>query len=261
MEENTIVEYIKLRPRELVKKREETPVAYIGLGVLEWHGFQNPLGLDGLKADGVAIHLAKKIGGITMPPLYWGEVRSDLCELVVDPSVSKWLPSYINTDQTVEICKEMKLEKSDFLEDAKRSEKTGWELYERLLIRIFFQIETLGFKVIIPIPGHFPLIPPCKRAIEAYVNEGGKSKIFMLEDHMFADDGRAGDHAAKFETSIMMALYPELVDMNELDTDLSEPNLGVIGPDPREHASLEFGNEILEKFETIIRRSLKENSL
>ncbi len=261
MGKNEVVEYIKLRPRELVKRREKMPVAYIGLGVLEWHGFHNPLGLDGLKADGVAFHLAKKIGGITMPPLYWGEVRRDLCELVVDPSISKWLPPYITTDQTAEICKEMKLEKSGFLEDAKRSEETGWEFYERLLIRIFFQIETLGFKVIVPIPGHFPLIPPCKRAIEAYSNEGGKSRVFILEDHMFADDGRAGDHAAKFETSIMMALYPELVDMNELDTDLSEPNLGVIGPDPREHASLKFGNEILKKFEIIIGRYIKENSL
>ncbi|MDD4495068.1 MAG: creatininase family protein, partial [Eubacteriales bacterium] len=115
----------------------------------------------------------------------------------------------------------------------------------------------LGFKVIVPIPGHFPLIPPCRRAIEAYLNEGGRAKVFLLEDHMFADDGRAGDHAAMFETSLIMALYPELVDLNELDSDLSEPNIGVIGPDPRKHASMEFGHEILDKFEKLVRDYLK----
>lgn len=260
MADKKLVEYTKLRPRELVERRGECPVAYIGLGVLEWHGFHNPLGLDGLKADGVAVYLAEKIGGVAMPPLYWGEVRSDLCELVVDPSVSKWLPPYIKTDHTEEICREMKLNKADFQKDAERSEETGWELYESLLIRIFFQLETLGFKVIIPIPGHFPLIPPCRRAIEAYAGKGGRSRVFLLEDHMFADDGRAGDHAAKFETSIMMALYPKLVNMSELNDELSEPNLGVIGPDPRVYASIEFGKEILQKFEKIIRTFLESQT-
>lgn len=258
MEREEIVEYIKLRPRELVKRRDKMPVAYIGLGVLEWHGFHNPLGLDGLKADGIACHLARKLGGVAMPPQYWGEVRSDLCELVVDPAVSKWLPAEITSDHTESICREMKLKKTDFIEDAKRSASLGeWKFYENLLIRILFQTETLGFKAIILLPGHFPLIPPAARAIKKYQKQGGKAKIFILEDHMFARDGRAGDHAAKFETSLMLALYPELVEMGELDKDLSKPNLGVIGSDPRKYAGAEFGNEILSRFEEIAHNYIK----
>lgn len=44
-----VIEYHKLRPEQLVKRRTEMPVAYIGLGILEWHGLHNPLGLEELK--------------------------------------------------------------------------------------------------------------------------------------------------------------------------------------------------------------------
>jgi len=258
MKKEEIVEYVRLRPRELVKRREEMPVAYIGLGVLEWHGFHNPLGLDGIKANGIACLLAKKLGGVVMPPQYWGEVRRDLCEMVADPAVSKWLPAEISCDHTMKICSAMKLKKNDFEEDAKRSASFGeWELYENLLLRMFFQTETLGFRAIITLPGHFPLIAPAARAVEKYERQGGKARIFILEDHMYAPDGRSGDHAAAFETSLMMALCPELVDMSELGEDLSEPNIGVIGPDPRKYAGVKFGNQILNRFEEIAHNFIK----
>jgi hypothetical protein len=54
-----------------------------------------------------------------------------------------------------------------------------------------------------------------------------------------------------------MALHPELVEMGELDGDLSKPNLGVLGPDPRIYASREFGNEILNRFEEIAHNYIK----
>lgn len=247
-----IVEYHKLQPGQLVQRRQKKPIAYIGLGILEWHGLHNPLGLDGVKANGVACFLAKKTGGVVMPPQFWGDNRQEICELVFDPEVSDWLPEG-TTDQTIPICNKMGLEKQAFQKDAQRSLKNrGWRLWEELIVHTFFQIETLGFKAIIPIPGHYPLFSPLDRAIQKYHEQGGNATIFALKDSMFSDDNNSGDHAAKFETSLMMALYPDMVNLELLDSELMKPNIGVLGEDPRCFASKEFGFEILEKFEKIV---------
>ena len=73
--------------------------------------------------------------------------------------------------------------------------------------------------------------------------------------------GVEGDHAARVETSFMMHLLPELVDVQRLhqggehfplggpdevinwmvDTDPEHPCYGLVGIDPRAHASAELG--------------------
>jgi len=133
-----------------------------------------------------------------------------------------------------------------------------WKLWEMLMVRTMFQIETLGFRAIVFIPGHYPLFRPLDRAIDRYVQEGGICKMLSLKDSMYAEDGNYGDHAAAFETSLMLALYPELVNMDELDKNPSMPNIGVIGADPRSHASKEFGQKILLKFEKITETFIEE---
>ena len=73
---DNLVEYRFLRPQALVERRDAMPVAYMGLGVFECHGLHNPLGLDGIKANGIACHLAKKLGGIVMPTIRtWDEAK------------------------------------------------------------------------------------------------------------------------------------------------------------------------------------------
>ena len=62
------VNYINLRPQQLVEMRRKKPVAYIGLGILEWHGLHNPVGLDGIKAHAVLEYIAQEVGGIVMSP-------------------------------------------------------------------------------------------------------------------------------------------------------------------------------------------------
>lgn len=252
-------EYHKMRPRELVERRAQLPVAYIGLGILEWHGLHNPLGLDGLKADGVARHLAAQLGGIVLPPLYWGEHRGSILETMggneafADDNVRK---------HTRAIGEYMGIPEEEFLADADRSERNGgWELFEKLCAHILFQAETLGFRLIVAIPGHYPLFEPLTRAIRRYEEAGGRSAVFILSDDLFVEDGRAGDHAAAFETSLMMALSPDRVDLGQLDDDLSMPNIGVFGDDPRTGASAEFGRDILRQFAAIVREQIDKAGL
>lgn len=255
------VEYHRLRPAELVARRKERPVAYLGLGILEWHGLHNPLGLDGVKANGVALHLAKNLGGVVMPPLFWGDNRSDICELVFDPAVSPWLPEG-TADHTAGIAQEMGIEISVLQEDAKRSaDEGGWRIWKELVVHMLFQIQSLGFRVIVPIPGHYPLFHPLDEAIDTYHAKGGSSDVFVLKDHMYDESGNAGDHAAAFETSALLALEPDLVDVSALDSNPDIPPTGVLGEDPRIHASREFGEKILDRFTSLVRTELQEREM
>ena len=58
MDRITTVEYELLRPAEVKAMREKCPVVYLPVGSLEWHGVQNPLGTDGLKAHAVCCEAA-----------------------------------------------------------------------------------------------------------------------------------------------------------------------------------------------------------
>jgi creatinine amidohydrolase len=252
------VEYHRLRPRSLVARRQAMPVAYLGLGILEWHGLHNPLGLDGVKANGIAVHLATALGGVVMPPLFWGDNRSDICELVFDPAVSPWLPEG-TTDHTAAIFDAMALPKKAFQEDAARSiAEGGWRLWKELIVHNLNQIQTFGFKLIILIPGHYPLFGPLDDAVAEYKDRGGATEVHVLTDHMYDETGKAGDHAAAFETSAMLALEPNLVDLNELDPDPGTPPTGVLGDDPRSHASKAFGDSILERFTELVRKRISD---
>lgn len=246
-------------PREIKAEKERMPVAYLGLGILEWHGEHNVAGLDGVKADGIARHFALKFGGVVMPPQFWGDDRDDICELVFKPEI---FPQEVSFDHTLPICERMGYDICKLERNAERSRGAGgWRLWIELINHMFFEIESFGYRCIVPIPGHYPLFRPLDRAIEKYRKEGGSCDIFTIKDPMFDETGQAGDHAAMFETSLMMALFPDKVDLSRLDKDLSKPNIGVMGDDPRLYASREFGMQVLGKFDSILENHLKEKGL
>ena len=205
------VEYHKLRPHQLVRRRTECPVAYLPLGILEWHGLHNPLGLDGEKANAVMCYLAERQGGLVMPPLFWGDHRAAICELVFDPAVCEFLPPG-SPDHTQGIAEEMRLPKKGLQDAADRSERNGgWRLFTELITHMFFQIESLGFELIVPYAGHGPQKGPLEDAVEAYRHQGGSTEVFVLynqvdpnwEDHAVLHnqvEPMKEDHAAHFET-------------------------------------------------------------
>jgi creatinine amidohydrolase/Fe(II)-dependent formamide hydrolase-like protein len=129
------------------------------------------------------------------------------------------------------------------------------------MTHILFELEAFGFQCVVAIPGHYPLHGPLQMAIERFHLEGGKTDVFIIYDKFFKDDGSAGDHAGAFETSLMMSMHPELVELGRLDPDLSKPNIGVGGDDPRTHASKEFGDEILAKFDSQLEAHLRDLGL
>lgn len=70
------------------------------------------------------------------------------------------------------------------------------------------------------------------------------------------------DHAAMNETSLVMALRPELVRMDRLAQDPNSWPVGIGGKDPRKFAGAKLGHEIIklqtERMAKILRRALAE---
>jgi creatinine amidohydrolase/Fe(II)-dependent formamide hydrolase-like protein len=78
LKECEAVRYELLRPGQVKSIREECPIAYMPGGSLEWHGVQNPLGTDGLKAHAICCDAALHHGGIVLPTFFLGMVGEGL---------------------------------------------------------------------------------------------------------------------------------------------------------------------------------------
>lgn len=235
------VRYEEMLPHEIVQARSACPVVYVPLGGVEWHGEHNCVGLDTVKIHALAMECARAHGGLVMPPLFFGEPReSHLMEA--------------NSSEARRIAEKMALPPENFAPGYMHTARVEeHERYVRLLVHILFQMESLGFRVIVLMAGHYPLLRHARAAIEIYSLEG-KSRAWACTGYELVRDEipEAGDHAAAWETSLMLALRPDLVDLRRLPLG-EDPQalIGVHGRDPRKFCSEKFGRRGVE---AIVRR-------
>jgi len=196
------VRYEETKPREMAAARKECPVAYIAWGAHEWHGVQNPLGLDALKAHHMALALCEEVGGVVLPPVYCGY-----------QTIKPWL----GFGMTLEFSR---------------------ELVEQYLFEHLEGLYGEGFKVIVVIMGHYggKHVEAMKRAVEHFQDLHRRPRVLAITDYEPAGwvNVCGGDHAGKNETSLMMHFRRELVDVSRLPAgDLSIPGDGC-SPDAKE---------------------------
>ncbi len=239
--------YEELTPAEFQLRLRDAPIAYLPLGTLEWHGLHLPLGADGLQAKGFFQQLATCVGGIVLPMLFIGP----------------------DTHKTV---KRRDFYGMDFegLKDCEPVNLTGsayWvseEDFNILLSAILRQIKRAGFHIVTA-HGHGPSTEFFSR------NKATWKKKYRLETYTCRreneDDGIGiqTDHAGANETSIVMALRPDLVHMENLSSDLREWPLAVEGEDPRIRANAETGRKAIaaniERMSKILREALSQLQL
>jgi creatinine amidohydrolase len=230
--------YEEMLPHEAVAARTEKPVAYLPIGTIEWHGLHNAIGLDTLKVKSLCALAAEAGGGVVMPPLWWGEHREiQLME--------------VNPDWGEAVADSMKLPRENF----KRGYMGGKTIeeqahfYNDLLFHTYHQIASLGFKAIVILCGHYPLRVYADFTSAIFMRES-PVRISAVTENLLLDSAefgnQPGDHAGKLETSLMMALYPDLVDISRLPKSPYASIVGVLGEDPRQ-ASLEFGKKAVQQ--------------
>lgn len=236
-----------MRPDQISERRGTFPVAYVPLGTLEWHGLHNPMGADGLQAEEIAMRCALKAGGIVFPTVYYGESRVN---------------SLLETDMKYRagICERMKLTQDSFNEE--KFPYTGMqqiEHYNQQLLHIIAEIASYGFRLVVFIVGHYPLIENARCAVISY-NQWAYDKSWDRIGAMAVADylvlrnrmENAGDHAGAWETSHLLASNPESVDLNLAAEGLQ---YGIMSKRNPLSSNAEFGNEIYDMaVDAIIKR-------
>lgn len=234
------VRYEYMRPRQIVAAREASAIAYLPLGTLEWHGPHNPVGVDGLKAHALAVRCAQSGGGLVFPTVYYGESREEgLMEVGAADHPAIW--------------EAMKLPAANFAPGYMRfSPQQQYEHYQHHLLHCMFEIQSLGFQVIVLVAGHYPLIDHARAACSIYhqcrfANRRAACITWMFTGYELVtkEFPEAGDHAGHWETSLMLALLPDTVDMSELPPGTDKP-VGTLTNRPIQESSAEYGERAVK---------------
>jgi creatinine amidohydrolase len=216
----------ELLPYELDAILHDRPVAYLPLGTLEYHGPHLAVGNDALKAEALCERACERTGGVLVPTLYWG----------IGGGHKAYPASIIVRD----------------------------EVLAALLDDILGGLYRVGFRVLVVVTGHYPgeQVNAAKSAAERLRQTHPDARIWALPEYEAYPQERRADHAAKWETSILMALHPELVEMarlvgaDALDAPDATHNLeemnapgplhGILGQNPARYASAQLGQETVD---------------
>jgi creatinine amidohydrolase len=200
-----------LMPREVESAMAACPTLFVPLGTIEWHGVHNVLGVDAVKAHELCVRAAQQGGGLVHPPLFGGVGGMDEPHtFVFDPEdgldpvhFRPWLE---------QLCREAARNK---------------------------------FKAVIILTGHYGAAQQIavRETAVRMTKVLGIPVLGTPEYFLALDQEYYGDHAAFFETSLMMHLFPDHVDVSRLD---KEPYQGVGGRDPKKYATADDGKRISE---------------
>jgi creatinine amidohydrolase len=242
--------YAELTPQEFRDRLAAAPIAYLPLGTLEWHGEHLPLGSDGLQSYYFFVGLAREVGGIVLPMLFLGPDRAeevDGKELYGMDTLGEGMP-------------EGKRYKNQQLDGS-----AYWvpeETFRTIIEATLKQLKRAGFKIVVA-HGHGPSTSFFQKNIPQWKKKFGlETFVCWGSEYDRQGKGIMVDHAAMNETSLVMALRPDLVQMERLPKDPNFWPVGVGGRDPRKFASAELGREILkiqtERMAKILRQALGE---
>jgi creatinine amidohydrolase len=121
-----------------------------------------------------------------------------------------------------------------------------------VLTSLFQRLKKSGVRVILGVSGHNVQgqIDMIDKALAPVVADKTIAGMGLWEITLSRGPDSGTDHAAKWETSNMMFLYPSLVDMSTLGDGPLAPNMkppdGIGGLDPRKYASAEVGRRNIE---------------
>jgi creatinine amidohydrolase len=187
------------------------------------------------------IACARQLGGIVLPPIHLGPDRAMLAE------------------------SGQMLYGMDYAESTTPARPLAGScywippgLFQTMIDAILIQLKRAGFRAVFA-DGHGPSRWSWVADLEEREARIGL-KLFGVTPDIQEVWPSQIDHAARNETSLMLALRPELVDLSQLPHDPATWPQGVTGEDPRQ-ASGEHGMECLAASVAIVRQKLEEAGL
>jgi creatinine amidohydrolase len=186
------VRWERMFPDQLEAAFEKCPLVYLTYGLCEPHGPHNALGLDALKAHGIACRAAHSFGGIVAPPDYWHIHEISGYALWAEQSVGEVERSWLTA-------------------------VPPWIHFKNICYQVR-AAEALGFHAILMITGHYGPNWNDLKTLTELIQPYTRARLYSLPDKEankpgFDGDGkRSGDHAGKVETSLLWAVEPGCVD-------------------------------------------------
>ena len=211
----------RLHPAEVRAAMAEDPIAWLPLGALEFHAEHLPFGTDGFAAQDIVDRAAQIAGGVVLP---WSAVTLGTLRL-------PWTFRYDH------------------------------ELVEGVLRQTLLQLAAHGARVVIVHTGHGPLdlnhlIKRVCAEVEGDLRGGDDFRAYglcylelnaALGVGLGTDWPVAVDHGSIMETSWVLAMEPELVQLERLPQDPDATGIvGIYGPNPRTRASGSLGEQQLK---------------
>lgn len=201
--DHTAYEFV--RPARMRQVLEETPIVFLPVGCMEYHGPHLPLGVDMLTADAICRRTAEVTGGLVLPPL--------------------WLAAGVLP--------------------LPHSITVGTSVLRAAMRPILRRLAEDGFKVIVVFSGHgaldhlHVLREETDRVMEQFPDVNALTTVWNELNATMAGD--IHDHGAKVETSYLMEFHPHTVDLTTLEDDPEAEHPGVYAANPRFTASREWG--------------------
>lgn len=188
------VRWERMFPPDLEAAFAACPTVWFTYGLCEPHGPQNVLGLDLLKAHGLAVRTAQAHGGIVAPPDPWHVHEIGGYAIWAEREIGEarpWLTAVPPWIHFKNVCYHVRA------------------------------AEVLGFHAAILLTGHYgPNWEDLKTLVDLF-QPWCRMRLHGLPDFEanrpgFPGDGADGDHAGKVETSLLWALEPDLVDVTRI---------------------------------------------
>jgi creatinine amidohydrolase len=207
----------EINPNLLSDIKNTSGIAYLPLGTLEWHQHHLPFGVDSYIAYELCKRTVQQTGGCVMPPIYFGTDREHQVDGKqlhgMDAKAGRILPGNFY-----------------FLKE---------DFFSKLLEQIIDNIAEQGLKKLVIVSAHSGTAQ--QRVIEKLKKDNRRNlEIVIFPGRLFAG---GIDHAGAIETSYMLAIRPDLVDVSKLG---EPPYEALIGDDPRQ-ASAEDGEKRLQE--------------
>lgn len=231
----TPLRFVFSHPDDLEATVQQSPVAYVPLGTYEHHGWHLPIGFDGIKAHALCLGAAEQTGGVVLPTFFYGTGGGHVGY--------KWT---VIPDEA---------------------------LVRPLIAATLDHLVRFGFRVVVLLTGHYA--GEQVRMVHALAEEAASRYpaarfIGLAEPEIttaLPGDSYPGDHAAKYETSIALALAPEWVRLERLTPgrdpagvtltetprregrqyDPADSLYAIWGEDPRANANAEIGRGLVDE--------------
>ena len=176
----------ELTSKDVEEVDKENTVVVLPIGSIEVHGSHLPLGTDTMVIYHIALKAAEEEGAVVLPPLYYAYVPEN-----------KHFPGTISLNS---------------------------ETFLKLVEDILEEVARHGFRKILILNGHGGNRRPLRLLLRRMLEKGFKAHLYILVETLApildvieeVKETEVYEHACEIETSLVMALRPDLIKLERV---------------------------------------------